>query len=346
MASLTIVRADFGKALKWGGIILGVIIILFVIFRLVLFIKELIIPSAPPPPTVAFGVLPKPYFPEGVKKDFTYEIDTLSGDLPVLNLSEKVYKMEQRGPDLLAVQRASDKLGTLDFNPRPQQISDFVYKWTNPNPPLQNITINIKLSEFDLSSSYLNYEDTFKNEKFVEKDEPIETASIFLRTLDLYPDDIDEKKTKVEFGILNSGIISPTTRVVNSNVANVHFFQKDRDKLPIVYPQRANSPMRVMVNAGREATVLDGKFSHQKILDKSATYPIKTAQEAFDDLKNGEAYVISHSGENSNVLIKNIYPAYYSEGKIQEYLTPVIVFEGSDNFVAYVPAIKDEWLGN
>ncbi len=346
MPTLSIVRTDFGKILKWGGIIIGIIIILFIVLKLLFFIKQLILPSAPPPPTVTFGKLPKPFFPEGIKKDFTFEIDTLTGDLPNFKLSEKVYKMEQRGPDILAVEHASQKVSSLGFKSRPQQISDFVYRWSNTDPPQQNIFLNIKLSEFNLSSSYLSYENDIKNEKFKDNKQPIETASNFLRNIDFYPEDIDEEKTKVEFGVLNNGTITPTTRIVTSDLATVYFFQKNKDDLPIVYPQSPNSSMRMLVGAAREGNVYDGKFSHQNILDESATYPIKTSQEAFEELKNGKAHIANYSGSDSNIKIKNVYLALYSEGRLQEYITPVIVFEGNDNFMAFVPAIKDDWVNN
>jgi len=347
MPTLSIVKMDFGKGLKWGAVILGIIIILFIALKFLFFIKELILPSSPPPPTVTFGKLPKQYFPDGLKKDFTYEIDTVSGNLPRLSESEKVYKMELLGPDILAVEKASKKVAELGFYSRPQQISDFVYKWTNPSPPDQNLILNIKLSEFNLSSAYLKYESSVKERNFTNKSEAIKPAADFLKTLGFYPQDIDEEKTKVEFLKLENGTISPTSRVVDSNIANVYFFQKSKDELPIVYPQGSNSSMKLMVGTGQlEGTILDANFSHQNILDESATYPIKTSQEAFDDLKNGKGYIANQSGNDTKILIKNVYSALYSEGRLQEYLMPVIVFEGNNSFVAFVPAIKDEWINN
>lgn len=346
MPTLSIVRTDFGKILKWGGIIISIIIILLIALKLLFLIKQMIFPSAPPPPTVTFGKLPKPYFPEGIKKDYTYEIDTLTGDLPNFKPAEKVYKMEQRGPDILAVERISQAVSYMGFNSRPQQISDFVYKWSSPKPPEQNIIMNIKLSEFNLSSSISKHEQYIKSGKFQNKSRPIVVATNFLNGLDFNTEEIDEEKTKVEFGILKDGVISPTTRMVISDIATVYFFQKNKDDLPIVYPQGPNSSMRMLVGAGDDGKVLEGQFSYQKVLDESATYPIKTSQEAFEDLKNGKAYVASFSGTNSNVKIKNIYLALYSEGRLQEYMTPVVVFEGNDNFIAYVSGIKDDWVNN
>lgn len=347
MPTLSIVKMDFGKGFKWGGIIIGIAIILFIVLKFLFFVKELILPSAPPPPTVSFGKLPPPYFPEGIKKDFTYEIDTLSAELPILNQSEKIYKMEQRGPDILAVEKASTKVSSLGFRSRPQQISDFIYKWNNSNPPVQNLILNIKLSEFNLSSSYLNYENLLKGKNFTSQSEPIGAATSFLKTLEFFPEDIDEEKTKVEFMTLDGGVVNPTTRTINSNIADVYFFQKSKDDLPIVYPQGNKSSMKLTVGAGSlKGKILDGKFSHQNALDETATYPIKTAQEAYEDLKNGKAYVASHSSDDTKVLIKKVYTALYSEGQIQQYLTPVIVFEGNNGFIAFVPAIKAGWIDN
>jgi hypothetical protein len=347
MPSLSIVRMDFLKIAKWVAIVVGVLITLVVIVKILLVIKNMIMPSPPPTPTVTFGKLPQTYFPEGINKNLTFEVDTISGELPVLQPAMKVYKMEERGPDILAVQKASDKVKGLGFDSKPEQISDFVYKWKNNTIPARDITLNIKLSEFNLTSSYLESEDLLKTQNFSDKNEPITGAMSFLKSLDFYPEDIDEKKTQVEFFYLNNKQITPTTRIVASNLAEVYFFQKDKDDIPIVYPQGEKSSMKLTVGAGSlMGKVLDAKFSYQKILDESATYPIKTAQQALEDLKNGDAFIISHSSTDEKVLIKNVYPALYYEGRIQKYLTPVIVFEGNNNFRAYVPAIMDEWFDN
>ena len=102
--------------------------------------------------------------------------------------------------------------------------------------------------------------------------------------------------------------------------------------------------MRLVVAAGSlTGKVVDGKFSYQNILDESATYPIKTAGQALEELKNGKAYIATHTNTDTKVLIKNVYLGLYSEGRLQQYLTPVIVFEGNNEFIAFVPAITDEW---
>lgn len=345
MPTLSVVKYDFLKIGKWGGIIIGVIIILFLAFKFLLFVKEIIFPTPPPPPTVNFGKLPIVNFPEGLNKSFTYEIDTLSGELPIFPISEKVYKMEQRGRDILAVEKINQKVAGFGFNNRPQQISDFTYKWINPSPPDQKLTFNIKLNEFNLNSSYLNYKEMLQSNNFQNKTQPINTASSFINGVGMNLTDIDQEKTKIYFSNITANDNIPVEKATDSNIATVYFFQKDIDKLPIVYPQGINSSMKIITGAGKlMGIVLEASFSHQNVLDESATYPIKTAQEAYDDLRSGKAYIASHVGDDTKILIKEIYPALFYEGKLQEYMIPVIVFEGNNDFVAYVPAVRDEWL--
>src|SRR3989304_10474433 len=135
MPTLSNFKVEFLVVAKWIGIALAVLFGLFVLIRILFFIKELIVPTPLPPPTASFGKLPKIFFPEGIKKKFSYTFDTISGDLPNFPDRTKVYKMDKPGPDILAVERASAKVTALDFNPKPEHLSDVLYRWTSPGPP-------------------------------------------------------------------------------------------------------------------------------------------------------------------------------------------------------------------
>ena len=309
-------------------------------------IKNILIPPPPEQATAAFGKLPEINFPESINKEFTYEIDTLTGDLPSLPNLTKVYKMEKRGPDILAVDKASSRVVQLGFNKKPQQISDFVYKWDNPEPPNQVLVQDIRLDEFNLSSSFQNFESSM-NETFIDESEAVKRSKEFIIILGMDTEDLEDEKTKVEYQVLKNGVINPANRYSNSNMATVYFFQKDREDVPIVYPQNPNSSMKIVLAAGTyKDWILNANYSHQNTLDESETYAIKTAEQAYEDLKNKKAFIASHSGDSTNIKIKKVYLALYSEGKLQDYLTPVVVFEGDNNFIAYVPAVTDEWVDN
>ncbi len=87
-------------------------------------------------------------------------------------------------------------------------------------------------------------------------------------------------------------------------------------------------------------------FSHQEISDENATYPIITSGQAFDALKNGQAHIASYEGEGKDISIKEVFIGYYLGDIRQDYLAPVIIFKGTDNFIAYVPAISSQWINN
>lgn len=337
-------KSQFLVAAKWVAIVIGVIIGIFILIKILVFFKELIAPTPPPAPTVSFGKLPPIFFPENVNKKFTYAIDTISGDLPGLADRTNVYEMVKPGPDILAVQRASEKVATLGFNTKPEQLSDILYRWTSLGPPPKSLILNVNMASFNLYSTFLTDPNVLGGAKLNDENTAISVAQSFLTTLDLYPQDIDEEKTKIELFSINNEVLGPATSLSRAKLISVSFFQKDRDELPIVYPGGTSSTMNLVIGSGKEnPQVVNARFFYQNVSEKSATYPVKTAQEAYEELKNGKAHVVSHRG-NLNIAIKKVYLGFYSEGKQQKYLMPVIVFEGNNDFIAYVSAVKDEWI--
>jgi len=69
-----------------------------------------------------------------------------------------------------------------------------------------------------------------------------------------------------------------------------------------------------------------------------ATYPLKTAEEAYSDLVSGKGY-ISIIPDKPAVSISMVYLAYFEPEDYASYLQPVFIFEGP-NFKALVPAVK------
>lgn len=75
-----------------------------------------------------------------------------------------------------------------------------------------------------------------------------------------------------------------------------------------------------------------------------STYPLKTAKEAYDNLVNGKGY-IADLGLNTNgkIIIRKIYLANYDPDTQTDFFQPIVVFEGDNGFVAYVPAVTDAY---
>ena len=349
MPTLSVVKVEFTTVAKWLGIIIAVFIGLFLIVKTLIFIKEAISPTPPKPPEAKFGKLPEVLFPQSPKNNLTYKVDTITGDLPNLPDRSKVYKMVHPEPNLLAVQRANEKVASLGFSPKPEQISDIFYRWKREEAPFQILTLNVNQAQLSLSSSFIQDKDILSGQGLPGKDDAISIATGFLQSLELYPNDIDEQKTLAKLIRVENGSLLDASSISSASIISVYFFSKDKDNMPIVYPQGKRSSMNITISGrGSESTpqIIDGRFFYQKPTGQSSVYGIKTAAEAFDELKKGGAYIASLDGISREVLIKNVYLAYYVEGQEQDFLMPVIVFEGNDGFVAYVSAVKDEMIRN
>jgi hypothetical protein len=79
--------------------------------------------------------------------------------------------------------------------------------------------------------------------------------------------------------------------------------------------------------------------------DDFATYPLRSGAIAWQDLQDGYASIILNgNNKDDTIKIRQIYLAYYDSEEPQNYLQPIFVFEGDNNFVAYLPAITEDWL--
>lgn len=348
MATLSNVKKKFTTVAKWGGLIFGILILIFFLIKLTAFVKEIISPTQPPAPEAKFGKLSPINFPQGIKRNFKYSIDTISGELPVFSQDRiNVYKIGVEEPDILAVEKMNTRLSQLGFSSKPEQLSDTVYRWQDSNTLLKSLVLNVYRGEFILTTNFLLDQTLLFSNNIPTDEEATAMAKNFLETLSMYPPDLDENKTKAIRLSVKNGAISEATSISNTKLISVYFFQKDIDGLPIVYPIGNKSTINITIaGGGFDKEIIDARYFYQKITDESSEYSIITAEDAFEKLKKGEAYIVSFDLEKSDVVIKNVYLGFYLGKNIQKYLMPVVIFEGTNNFIAYVSAITDEWIGN
>lgn len=347
---LTLHKATEGikKILKWGLIAAVSLILLLIIFRVGGNIKEYFFPTPPPSPTVSFGKLPRILFPANAIDEekahrFTYALNTISGKLPTFKNQAFVYKTVFLPPSLLALQKAKNRVAKIGFSLEPTLLSETTYQWESS--PSRRIVLDILSSNFNLSSNYVFDPKVLSAQNLPSENEAIEKATSFLNSISSFPSDIDASKTKTTLLTIEDSNLAPVASLSKAKLIRVDFFQKDINNLPIFYPNPVSSSMNVFVASGTyEPQIVEANSFHQDISEISATYPIKTADEAFAQLKNGKAYIAAYFGEGKEVKIARVFLGYYASEEKQDYLLPIIVFEGNNGFFAYVTAIKDEWL--
>ncbi|HEX8966014.1 MAG TPA: hypothetical protein VF820_06310 [Patescibacteria group bacterium] len=332
------------------GFAIGIGSILFLIFflRLLGTIKDTLFPTPPTPPTMSFGKLPSLTFPQSsISGSFTYALNTISGTLPTLPDRATIYPIQQPQANLLSFDDAQKVLAQNGFSGSAVTVSSEEYQWQQATSPFLKITYNIVNHNFSITSNYLADPTVLAAINLPSQIQATSLSKAFLTNISSYPSDIDESKTSVQlYDIQNSTLVSAIS-LSNAKILQVNYFQNNINNLPIVYPDTPNSTMQISVAAGTtQPQVVAADFYHQVVqTDKSATYPIKTAQQAYDDLKANKGYIASYNGSGNSITIKNVYLAYYLGKAQQQYAMPVIVFQGDNNFYAFVSAITDAPVG-
>lgn len=349
MFTLSDASKDTKEVLKWGGLLIAGLVVVLMLIKVVFYIKDLFYPAALPKPTIAFGKLQPQTFPQNeIKQNLTYSINTLTGTLPNFSDQTKIYRMEAFQPDLLAINKFQEKITSAGFQTGYTAVSDKVFEWKS-NPNLgdieKKIRVNIVNSNFTITSLYTSDKNVLESLNLSNQTKAIELATNMLSNMTMMPDDVDLEKTKTNlFSIQNDSLVTSTS-LSNSQIIEVNFFQNDIDKLPIFYEKPNTSNISILVGGGSyQGQIVGANFIHQAISDQYSTYPIKTVSKAYEELKQGKAYTASYFGTTTNVAINNVFLAYYISSQAQDFLMPIIVFEGSEGFFAYVPAITDEWI--
>lgn len=347
MFTLTNASIETKLILKWAAIIIAILIVLFLLFRLLVFVKDIIFPTPPPKPTTSFGKLTFLPFPQNVtERKLTYSVNTISGELPAIKSIAKINIINKPKPDLQALKIIGDRISFGGFKNKPIKITDTIYDWTNTEGLLKKrMRINIINYNFNVTSSPSSDPDVLKGTNLPDAKGATALAEGFLDNMGYLSEDIDLSKTKTTlYSIQNDGFTKASS-LSNASAIKVNFIQKDIDKIPVVYKNSDDSNINVIVVGGQfSPQVLQANYFYQGLSDTSSTYPIKSTQDAFDQLKNGDAYIASYLGTTNEVSINNVFLAYYFSDSDQEYTMPVVVFEGSEGFLAYVSAVKDEWV--
>lgn len=345
MLTLSNASNDTKEILKWGGLIIAGLVILVVLIRMILIVKEAVFPTPPPKPTVLFGKLEAQVFPKNATDQvLTYSINTLSGDLPRLLDQAKVFTIQTFTPDLLGLSRAKKMAGQAGYTKEPNKLSETLFEWTDPNNPeiSRKLTMDTINYNFNITSNYTSNNSFTSGQGLPNQDSAISDAQDLLTSLNSLPEDIDQTKTQANLLSLKNGLLTAATSVSNAQLIKVVFYQKGLDNIPVYYENPNSSNINVLV--GSNDKILEANYIHQAVTNNFSTYPLKTTQQAFANLKQGKGYIAFYNGTSANIAINNVFLAYYIGSQTQKYLMPIIVFTGDNNFYAYVPAVTDGWI--
>lgn len=303
------------------------------------------LPPVEEKPDLKFGALPPLDFPKGLvsSSNFSYSIDTSTGNLPKVGVDSgfekiiKVYFVTKTFATLLSAERSQDlaeKFGIL--NP-PQILSETNYLFGDDK---KSLNINLDTGNFlykndstPSAQAGLDYDTKLVND-FTRN----------LQTLGVFREDL-RGRNKVILLRQDGNRLIPTQLKSEAPAAQISLWSQALDKREIFTPEFDTSLVNAIVykSADDLKNYLSLQFTYYPIdATTFATYPIKTTEVAFEDLKGGKGVVVIEP-QKPQVSITSIYLGYFLSENYSPYLQPIFIFEGPQ-FIAYVSAISSEFI--
>ncbi len=349
MTSLTNIAITIRKIIRYGIFFLIFLIVGRILWGVGSGIYRTIFPPAPPPPTVTFGKLPKLPFPQKtVPANLSFTLETAEGGLPKLPTQSKVFFMPKLSPNLLSLDLTKEKAGSLGFKTEPQKVSETIYRFPHKSSP-STLEVNIVTGIFSIS-----YDLGVDSSPLQRRPPAAEIAASQIRSYLSSANSLPEDLTGPDnFGYLklSEGKFISALSLSEANLIKVNFFRKNYDNLSSLTPDPNEANVWFVMSGApeREKQIIAGQYHYFPVDEgKFSTYPIKTGQQAWDELNSGKAYVAAPgiNKEGDNVKIRKIYLAYYDAGQPTEFFQPIMVFEGDRGFIAYTPAVTPEYYGD
>lgn len=328
---------------------------LFIVFYLLLqFAFKNIGPTqqAPQAPSynILFGKIPQLQFSSRIDypPKATFSLDTLSGKPTEASSSANVYFLPVRPVRFGYLQKAYFMAKTLGFD---TTFTKHTTKDTTLTIEDEEKKVNIDITNFNYDFK-LNYEtrpELFSDSIVPTKQVAAEFAKQFLRALGKYHDEFVRSQPEVIYMRFehDTGEFSVVENAEEANVVEVDFFRPDMpggfSLRPPRYFNSQNYVVMTFTPTGYKVIKSQIKYFPYDA-QNIGIYPIKTASQAYEELQKGNGTIVSAGKNGSAISIEKMFLGYYDPEIYQTYLQPIFVFLGKNGFVAYVPALHDDYV--
>jgi hypothetical protein len=353
MATLSETAYYSRNFIKYGLSILVGLVIFRGLFIMSIRIYRQLNPPPPPPPTVKYKVLPRPPLVSApsLPETFNFYLETPDGTTRLENLKNervlpdqlKVFYIVRSGPDLLGLERLKERAAIMGFSSDPESVGESKYRFRKGN---SSLVLDID----SVSQTFKLYQDALIQIPPSTPKSNQEALGALKSGLprNLYPTDIAEDKTKYRYFRVDGSGLSEVTSLADAEYVRVDLFRASLEDLPIYTSTYDDGQIWGIVSGGSSGGgILELNYKYYPIdIEQFSTYPIISSLDAWNKLGSGGGTVVK-LGDNPNgdITIRRIYLGYFdSTETYQKFIQPIYVFEGDNDFVAYVPAITDEWL--
>lgn len=351
MANLTEISIGVRKTAKFAGIaIISIMVIRFLLIIGIAYWKATHLPPAAPP-DIAFGTLPKPKFPEGklTSSGLTYILENIEGKPPETTEAARVFSLPKKNYTFESGENAKDLARKLNFESTPR-IDTVYYFYTKEEIPGLSLFIDSTSLNFQYKYNYFENPGIFRTGLIPSIEDAEKNAKEFLTFSNLWDDSILQGNTKSDILIFDDRLkqMAEASSLSNSQAVRVNFFRKEIDKLPLLsdeFTKSANYVLFADTQGTQLNNILEVSYFFWPIdMNSFASYPLISGDEAYQSLSTGSATIINKGNNRDQITIRKIYLAYLDSAIPQLYMQPIFVFEGDNDFVAYLAAIRSQYL--
>ncbi|MBP9797762.1 hypothetical protein KBC70_01300 [Candidatus Woesebacteria bacterium] len=216
------------------------------------------------------------------------------------------------------------------------------------NDGVRKLTINITDYNFTFETDYNQIGEVFSTAVIPAENTIREEARSFMRQMNKFSSAFAQGRDNIIY--LRYDQATQDFIVVknpeDANVVEVDFFPPDVDVFPNVTPKYYNSQNYVTFVFRPEGNVIIKAqvSNYAKDFANGGYYPLKTGDQAYQELIDRKATIVSTAKGSNKIVIRDMFVGYYDPEVFQPYYMPVYVFLGDDGFVAYVSAVEDMYV--
>lgn len=344
MASLTEVSFHTRRIIKWGAVGLVVVMLMPLAWRIIKSIYLTLNPPPPPAPTVKYGKLPKLVFPQADPNyKPTYRLETIEGGLPKLINVAKVYFVTINKSRILELERIKSRAAALGFAGEPEKINDQTYVFKRTDNPA-TLTVDIIYNSYKYVFDWRSDAKILDEKSLPNNEQAVSEAKTLWQNLGLLADDLVNGRTKITYWKLSGEDLIPAISLSEADFVRVDLSRADKEGMRVVAAGGEVSPVNVIFSGTTDQgkRIVEANYAYSRILDDNfSTYPLKSVDQAWQELQNSSGYIAKMAA--NNIVVRKVGIAYYESGQPQEFLQPVYVFEGDGGFVGYVPAVSADY---
>lgn len=344
MTNLTETSYIARKTIKYGSVFLLIFVIFYSVavnaYKAYKTAHQKIVPD------VRYGRLPAIIFPQKQFEVKNFSLELAKDTMPTVSPAAKVFVVYRPVSTLLALEEDTQTARKLGFLNKPTEIRTGVYQFTRTDSD-QTLVMNVLEGSFSVSYPYKNDQLLITSKNLPEKDQAIQLAQTFLSTIDKMTPDLVAGNQNISYWSISSQGLKKVSSYSEANAVRVDFVRQEiDDSYKVVYSDPDSSSISILLSASsvESKRIIDVNYKYAPIDATSFSYyPIISPQSAFDALKKGK-YWPARDSTSKDIAIKNMYLAYYEPSSLTNFMLPVYVFEGSQNFVAYVTAVDPGYI--